>query len=69
MTDSYSRAIIKFCGCVNCAVKRLSDNKHDWVGSLFVEFSKPMEIDEGEVKNILENAAINIQYILPDIKD
>ena len=69
VTDSYSRAIIKFCGCVNCAVKRLSDNKHDWVGSLLVEFSKPMEIDEGEVKGILENAAINIQYILPDIKD
>ena len=54
---------------MNCAVKRLSDNKHDWVGSLFVEFSKPMSIDEGEVKGILENAAINIQYILPDIKD
>ena len=50
-------------------MRRLSDTQADWVRSLFVEFSKPISIDEGEVKGILETAAINIQYILPDIKD
>lgn len=69
ISDSYTKSIISSCGCVNCVIKRLSDNRHDWVGSIFCEFSEPMDISEEEAHNILHNAAINIQYILPEIKN
>lgn len=67
--DRYARSILSSCGCVNAIVKRLSDNKHDWVGSIFCEFTKPMTIPEGEAKEILHKAATNIQFILPEIRN
>jgi hypothetical protein len=56
------------CGCEAAIIKRLSDNKHDWVGSIFCEFTDEMNISEEEAKEILHIAATNIQYILPEIR-
>lgn len=67
--DRYARSILSSYGCQAAIVKRLSDNKHDWVGSIFCEFTKPMEIIEDDAKEILHNAATNIQYILPEIRN
>lgn len=66
--DRYARSIISSHGTTNAIIKRLSDNRHDWVGSIFCEFTQPMTISEEDAKVLLHNAATNIQYILPEIK-
>ena len=66
--DRYARSILSSCGCQAAIVKRMSDNKHDWVGSIFCEFTSEIAIDEAEAKDVLHQAATNIQYILPEIR-
>ena len=52
-----------------CAyIKRLSDNRFDWNRSLFVEYTRPVEMNDEEVRKEMHTTAINIQYILPEIK-
>lgn len=65
--DKYARAIISSLGCQQAVIKRLSDNSHDWVGSIFCEFTKPMKISEEDAREIMHKAATNIQYIIPEI--
>ena len=67
--DRYAQSIFSSCGTKNVIVKRLSDNTHDWVGSIVCEFINDMEIKEDEARIILHNKATNIQYILPEIKE
>ncbi len=67
--DRYARSILSSYGCINAIIKRLSDNRHDWVGSICCEFIKPMTISEEEAKEILHKAATNIQFILPEIEN
>lgn len=66
--DRYARSILSSYGCEAAIIKRLSDNKHDWVGSIFCEFTDGLEVSEAEAKEILHIAATNIQYILPEIR-
>lgn len=67
--DRYAKALLASCGCKNAIVKRLSDNHHDWVGSIFVEFCQPMTVSEEEAHEVLHQAATNIQYILPEFRN
>lgn len=69
VNDRYAKSILGSCGCENVIVKRLSDNRHDWVGSIFCEFTHPMEISEQDAHDLMHNAATNIQYILPEFKN
>jgi hypothetical protein len=69
VNDRYAKSILGACGCENVIVKRLSDNRHDWVGSIFCEFTHPMEISEQDAHDLMHNAATNIQYILPEFKN
>ena len=66
--DRYARSILSSYGCEAAIIKRLSDNNHDWVGSIFCEFTDEMSVDEETAKEILHIAATNIQYILPEIR-
>lgn len=66
--DRYARSILSSYGCEAAIIKRLSDNNHDWVGSIFCEFTNPMTVSEANAKEILHIAATNIQYILPEIR-
>jgi hypothetical protein len=50
-------------------VKRLSDNRHDWVGSIVCEFTDEMTVSEKDAQELLRKAATDIQYILPEIRD
>lgn len=68
VSDRYARSILSSYGCEAAIIKRLSDNKHDWVGSIFCEFTDGMDISEADAKEILHIAATNIQYILPEIR-
>lgn len=67
--DRYANSIISSCGCKGAIIKRLSDNRHDWVGSIFCEFTKPMTINEEEAQKLLHQCATNIQYILPEVRE
>jgi hypothetical protein len=69
VNDRYAKALLSSCGCESAIIKRLSDNKHDWVGSIFCEFTRKMEVSEKDAHEILHTAATNIQYILPEFKN
>lgn len=69
VTDRYAKSLLSSCGTEQVIIKRLSDNSHDWVGSIFCEFTHGQKIDEAEARDILHEAAMNIQYILPAFID
>lgn len=66
VTDKYAKSILSSYGCEAAIVKRLNDNTHDWIGSIFCEFTRPISVTEDEARNIMHIAAINIQYLLPE---
>lgn len=68
VSDKHAKALFAHGGCEAAAVKRLSDNTHDWVGSIFCEFTHPMTVSEDEIKAVMHTAATNIQYLLPEYK-
>lgn len=68
VTDKYAKSILSSYGTTGAVIKRLSDNTHDWAGSIFCEFTHGMECSEAEAKEVLHNAAMNIQYLLPEYK-
>ena len=68
VTDKYAKSILSSCGCETAIVKRLNDNTHDWVGSIFCEFTSPISVTEEEAREALHVAAMNIQYLLPEYK-
>ena len=65
--DRYAQSIFASCGTNQVIVKRLSDNQHDWVGSIVCEFVGKIEISEEDARTELHNKATSIQYILPSI--
>lgn len=67
--DRYAQSILSSCGTKGAIIKRLSDNSHDWVGSIVCEFVNDMQISEEEAREKLHSKATNIQYILPEIRD
>lgn len=66
--DKYAKSILSSYGCEAAVVKRLNDNKHDWVGSIFCEFTRPLHVSEDEAIEIMHRCAMNIQYLLPEYK-
>lgn len=69
ISDEYAKALLSSYGTKNAIIKRLSDNRHDWVGSIFCEFTFPMKISQEDAQQILDKAAMTIQYIIPEIKN
>lgn len=68
VSDRYARSIMTTHGTKHLIVKRLNDNKNDWCGSIFCEYTNRMKINERDAKELLRQAATNIQYILPPIE-
>lgn len=66
--DKYAKALLSSYGCTAAVIKRLNDNTHDWVGSIFCEFTRPMTVSADEARSIIHTAAMNIQYLLPEFK-
>lgn len=66
--DKYAKSILSSYGCEAAVVKRLNDNKHDWVGSIFCEFTRSIHVSEDEAREIMLRCAMNIQYLLPEYK-
>lgn len=68
VNDRVAKSLLSSNGCVNVAIKRL-DSSTDWVGSIFCEFVDPMIVSEERVHEVMHEAAMNIQYILPEFKE
>lgn len=66
--DKYAKSILSSYGCEAAVVRRLNDNKHDWVGSILCEFTRPIHVSEDEAREIMHRCAMNIQYLLPEYK-
>lgn len=66
--DRYAQSIFASCGTTGVIIKKLSNRRYGYVGSIFCEFSDKMEIDENEAKDLLHKCATSIQYILPEIR-
>lgn len=66
--DKYAKSLLSACGTSVVAIKRLSDNTHDWVGSIFCEFTHKSEANENEIREVLHDVATSIQYLLPEYK-
>lgn len=67
--DRYAQHLFSAGGTHSAIIKRLSDNRHDWVGSIIVEFCSEVKIDDNDAQHCLHTAATNIQYILPEITE
>jgi hypothetical protein len=66
--DKRARAMFATNGCHMAVIKRLSDQEHDWVGSLTCEYARPTDISPITFKQAMIDAANHIQYILPEIR-
>lgn len=65
--DNRSRALCSKHGAEQLFIKKLSDDEHDWIGSIVCEY---LDVDNNisvdYAKKILAEAADYIQYILPE---
>lgn len=55
-------------GAMSTVIKRLADEEHDWIGSLFCEFTHEQDLQPTVLRQELHDAANRIQYILPEYK-
>lgn len=66
--DKRARAIMTTNGCCSVVIKRLADDEHDWIGSIFFGFTHTQELHPTSLRQQLQEAADHIQYILPECK-
>ena len=69
VTDRYAKSLLSACGTNKVAIKRMSDSTHDWVGSIFCEFTHDTQVNEDEVRSVLHEVATNVQYLLPEYRE
>lgn len=63
--DPYAKALLSSNGTKVAAIKRMSTAR-DWVGSIFCEFMEIPTISESDLQKLMHEAAITIQYNLPE---
>lgn len=67
MEDRVAKSLLSSNGTKVAAVKRMNSSR-DWVGSIFCEFMEDPEISQEEIKKAMHEAAINIQFNLPEFQ-
>ena len=66
--DRVAKSLLSSNGTVVAAIKRLNSSR-DWVGSIFCEFLDAPTHSRDEIHKILHDAALNIQFNLPEYQD
>lgn len=66
--DPYAKALLSSNGTKVAAIKRMSTAR-DWVGSIFCEFMEAPTISESDLQKLMHEAAITIQYNLPEYQE
>lgn len=69
VSSKYAQSLMASYGSENVIIKRLANNDYKWIGSIFCEFLEPTNIDEDFAKKILSEAALKVQYILPEFNN
>lgn len=67
MEDRVAKSLLSSNGTKVAAIKRMNSSR-DWVGSIFCEFMEDPEISQEEIKKAMHEAAINIQFNLPEFQ-
>lgn len=68
MKDRKARSIFLCNGANSLIIRKMSNDQHDWVGSLCADFMFQSAVDPDYARGILEKAASEIQFILPEYK-
>lgn len=69
VSNKYAQSLMATYGSENLIIKRLANNEYKWTGSIFCEYLEPTSIDREKAKKVLTNAALRIQYILPEFQN
>lgn len=68
--DDKIKSIMTSNGCHSAALRRLSDEKNNWIGTIVIgyihNFDKNMDIEL--IEKMSRSSALAIQYILPEFK-
>lgn len=68
MEGMRARALFATNGTQQMYIYRLKDSTYDWIGSLVCDYTTDDVPSEDEARRAMEVAALNIQYILPEIQ-
>lgn len=68
VSNKYAQSLMASYGSETIIIKRLANNEYKWTGSIFCEFLESTDIDTEVAKKVLSNAALRIQYILPEFQ-
>lgn len=69
--DSKIKSIMTNNGCNSTAIRRLCDEKNNWIGSIVVGYIHnfdDVDIEEDLLEKMTRSSALTIQYILPEFK-
>lgn len=69
--DSKIKSIMTNNGCNSTAIRRLCDEKNNWIGSIVVGYIHnfdDVDIEEDLIEKMTRSSALTIQYILPEFK-
>lgn len=69
--DGRIKATMSGNGCCSTAIRRLSDEKNNWIGSIVIGYIHKFddkEIDIHLIEKMSRSSALAIQYILPEYK-
>lgn len=68
MEGMRARALFATNGTQQMYIYRLKDSTYDWIGSLVCDYTTDDVPSEDEARRAMEVAALNIQFILPEIQ-
>ena len=68
MEGMRARALFATNGTRQMYIHRLKDGTYDWIGSLVCDYTTDDVPSEDEARRAMEVAALNIQYILPEVQ-
>lgn len=68
MRDKRARSVFLCNGANSLVIKKMSNDEHDWVGSLCADYMDDEKINPDFAKGVLDKAASEIQFILPEYK-
>lgn len=66
--DKMAKSLFVTNGCRSVAIKRMN-SATDWVGNIFCEFTDEENVNEEYISKSLHDAAVNIQFILPEFRE
>lgn len=66
--DDKMRSIFLTNGTDMVVIRKLSDERYDWIGSIVVEHARPVDTPPMVYRALMASAADNIRFILPEYK-